>query len=116
LARIRAVVRRRYRGTTSKIRLADLEIDTAARSVSRAGQPVPLSAREYALLEYLASRQGHVVTRSEILEHVYDFSSEPSSNVVDVYVGYLRRKIDHNHAQKLIHTRRGLGYLLGESE
>ena len=73
-----------------------------------------LSAREYALLEYLVSRRGQVVSRSDIWDHVYDFASEPSSNVVDVYIGYLRKKIDQDHALKLIHTRRGQGYVLGE--
>ncbi len=114
LARVRAVIRRRYRTPDATLRIADLEIDTAARSVRRQGKTVPLSAREYALLEYLASRQGQIVSRADIWDHVYDFAKEPSSNVVDVYVGYLRRKIDQDFPVKLIHTRRGLGYLLGE--
>ena len=77
---------------------------------------MPLSAREYAVLEYLAARQGQVVSRTEIWEHVYDFASEPSSNVVDVYIGYLRRKLDQDQVTKLIHTRRGQGYVLGNVE
>jgi DNA-binding response OmpR family regulator len=113
LARLRAVIRRRYRIQETVIRVADLELDTSARMVRRAGAAVTLSAREYGLLEYLALRQGQVVTRSEIWEHVYDFASDPSSNVVDVYIGYLRRKIEHQRGPKLIHTRRGQGYLLG---
>ena len=112
LARLRATIRRRYGGAESVLRVADLEVDTVARSVKRAGEPIVLSAREFALLEYLASRSGHVVTRAEIWEHVYDFASEPSSNVVDVYVGYLRRKVDQGHERKLLHTRRGQGYVL----
>jgi DNA-binding response OmpR family regulator len=113
LARVRALVRRRYQVRTGLIRIADLEVNTVARAVTRGGRPVVVSAREYALLEYLAVRHGHVVTRAEIWEHVYDFASEPSSNVIDVYMGYLRRKIDRDGAPKLLHTRRGIGYLLG---
>lgn len=113
LARVRALVRRRYHAQTGLIQIADLEVNTVARTVTRAGRPVNVSAREYALLEYLALRHGHVVTRAEIWEHVYDFASEPSSNVIDVYIGYLRRKIDRDGAPKLLHTRRGIGYLLG---
>jgi DNA-binding response OmpR family regulator len=113
LARLRAVIRRRYRTQETIIRVGDLEVDSSARLVRRGGNPIALSAREYGLLEYLALRQGQVVTRSEIWEHVYDFASDPSSNVVDVYIGYLRRKIDREGAPKLIHTRRGQGYLLG---
>jgi DNA-binding response OmpR family regulator len=116
LARLRALVRRRYGATENVVAVADLEIDTAARRVRRGGAPVELSAREYAVLEYLAARRGQVVSRAEIWDHVYDFASEPSSNVVDVYVGYLRRKIDDGHDVKLIHTKRGRGYLLGEQE
>jgi DNA-binding response OmpR family regulator len=114
LARLRAVIRRRYQVQDSVIRVADLEVDTGARVVKRAGAAVALSAREYALLEYLALRQGQIVTRAEIWEHVYDFASDPSSNVVDVYIGYLRKKLDQDRDPKLIQTRRGQGYLLGE--
>jgi DNA-binding response OmpR family regulator len=116
LARVRALIRRRYRVGESVIRIADLEVDTGARVVKRGGTTVLLSAREYALLEYLALRRDQVVTRAEIWEHVYDFASDPSSNVVDVYIGYLRRKIDQDHEPKLIQTRRGQGYLLGAPE
>jgi DNA-binding response OmpR family regulator len=114
LARLRAVIRRQYGRPSSVISVANLEIDTSARTVKRAGVPITLSAREHALLSYLALRQGQVVTRSEIWQHVYDFASEPSSNVVDVYIGYLRKKVDRDFAPKLLHTRRGLGYVLGE--
>jgi DNA-binding response OmpR family regulator len=115
LARMRAVIRRQYGSPAGVRRIADLEIDTAARSVKRGNQTIVLSAREYALLEYLAARQGQTVSRAEIWEHLYDFASEPSSNVVDVYIGYLRRKIDRGFEPALIHTRRGLGYVLGEA-
>ena len=113
LARLRALIRRRYRVGEAVIRIADLEIDTGGRMVRRGGAAIQLSAREYALLEYLALRRDQVVTRAEIWEHVYDFASDPSSNVVDVYIGYLRRKIDDDREPKLIQTRRGQGYLLG---
>ncbi len=113
-ARVRALVRRRYDRDVAMIRIADLEIDTLKRSVRRGTDVVPLSAREYALLEYLASRAGHVVTRTEIWDHVYDAADEPWSNVLDVHISRLRRKIDHGREPTLIHTRRGLGYLLGE--
>jgi DNA-binding response OmpR family regulator len=110
LARVRALVRRRYDVTTSLITIDDLEIDTATRLVKRADAQIPLSAREYALLEYLALRAGELVTRTDIWEHLYDFQSDATSNVVDVYIGYLRKKLG---LPLLIHTRRGQGYVLG---
>lgn len=113
LARLRAVIRRRYQAPRNILRVGDLEVDATARAVRRAGRPIALSAREYSLLEYLALRHGQVVTRAEIHDHVYDFAAEPGSNVVDVYVGYLRKKIDDGHGAKLIQTHRGLGYSLG---
>jgi DNA-binding response OmpR family regulator len=109
LARVRALVRRRYEHRAPVVHVEDLEIDTTKRIVKRAGEVVTLSAREYALLEYLAMRAGELVTRTEIWEHVYDFHSEAHSNVVDVYIGYLRKKLGAN----LIQTRRGQGYVLG---
>lgn len=113
-ARLRALVRRRYDRAAPIIQVADLEIDTLKCTVKRAGQPITLSAGEYALLEYMASRAGEVLTRTNIYEHVYDFASEPESNVLDVRISHLRRKIDQDHAVKLIHTRRGQGYMLGQ--
>ena len=112
LARVRALVRRRYDVRDPVLRIADLEVDTARRTVRR-GEVIALSPREYALLEYLAMRTGELVTRSEIREHVYDFRSDAHSNVVDVYIGYLRRKLEREGEPKLIHTRRGQGYVLG---
>lgn len=114
LARVRAMVRRKYAARGPVVSVADLEIDTAARLVTRAGRRIELTAREYALLEFLALRAGQVVSRTEIWEHVYDFHDSPASNVVDVYVGYLRRKLDRPGAPPLIRTRRGQGYVLGE--
>ncbi|HEV8378764.1 MAG TPA: response regulator [Tepidisphaeraceae bacterium] len=114
LARVRALVRRRYESKSPLIRIADMEIDTLTRRVNRGGSAVELSAREYALLELLAMRAGQVVTRTEIWEHVYDANSEAESNVVDVFIGHLRRKVERSGLPRLIHTRRGLGYVLGE--
>lgn len=112
LARVRALVRRRY-AATPVVRVGDLEVDTTKRAVRRGGVEIALSAREYALLEYLAMRAGELVTRTEIWEHVYDFHSEAHSNVVDVYIGYLRKKLERDGAPRLIQTRRGHGYVLG---
>jgi len=112
-ARLRALVRRRYDKADPVIRIADLEVDTLRRVARRGDEMIPLSAREYALLEYMAHRPGQVITRTELWEHVYDFAAEPASNVLDVYISHLRRKIDDDHEPKLIHTRRGQGYVLG---
>ncbi|HMG23921.1 MAG TPA: response regulator transcription factor, partial [Kofleriaceae bacterium] len=114
LARLRAMVRRRYDRVDPVIRIDDLEVDTRARRACRAGQVVALSAREYALLEYLAHRAGHIVSRTELWDHAYDEAAEPGSNVLDVHISHLRKKIDGGHPRRLIHTRRGQGYVLGE--
>jgi two-component system copper resistance phosphate regulon response regulator CusR len=115
LARLRALVRRaRGAGSTSVLRIADLEIDTTQKSATRAGRGIVLSAREYAILECLALRKGRVVSRETLLDTVYDGDELPESNVVEVYIGTLRRKIDRDHEVKLIHTRRGMGYVLSE--
>ena len=114
LARVRALVRRAYDAKDPVLRVGDLEIDTAARSARRGGEPLRLTAREYALLELLALRAGQVVSRTAVWEHVYEFDSEAHSNVVDVYIGYLRRKTERGGRPRLIHTRRGQGYVLGE--
>jgi DNA-binding response OmpR family regulator len=111
-ARIRALVRRGHAQPSPIIAVADLEVDTARKCARRGGQTIELSAREFSLLEYMAHRVEQVVTRAEIWEHLYDEHDEISSNVVDVYIGYLRNKIDRSFSPKLIHTRRGLGYVL----
>ena len=113
LARVRAVVRRGHGQASPVITVGDLEVDLAAKSARRGGRAIPLSAREFGLLEYLAHRQGTVVARTDIWDHLYDQHDEATSNVVDVYIGYLRAKIDKGFERKLIHTRRGQGYLLG---
>jgi DNA-binding response OmpR family regulator len=114
LARVRTLVRRRYDQQDPMIQIADLTIDTASRTVRRGRRVIELTAREYSLLEYLAVRAGELVSRTDIWEHVYDFNSASQSNVVDVYIGYLRRKIESPDLPRLIHTRRGQGYWLGE--
>ena len=105
-------MRRGHQQTSSTLTVGDLEIDTAKKNARRAGKAIDLSAREYSLLEYLAHRQNQVVSRTEIWEHLWDEHDEVSSNVVDVYIGYLRNKIDKEFDTKLIHTRRGQGYML----
>jgi DNA-binding response OmpR family regulator len=115
LARVRAMVRRKYGEKNPLLTVGDLEINTSSREVRRASIAIELTAREYALLEFLAMRAGEVVTRTEIWNHVYDFLSDTQSNVVDVYIGYLRRKLERPEWTKLIHTRRGHGYMLGDS-
>lgn len=113
LARVRALTRRRYKVTSSRINIGTLEIDLNARRVFRTGVEIELSAREYAILEYLALRQGEIVSRGEIWEHVHCDDTLPESNVVDVFVSLLRKKIDSDSQPRLIHTRRGQGYMLG---
>jgi two-component system copper resistance phosphate regulon response regulator CusR len=112
LARVRALVRRRPLMRARVLTVGDLRIDTAARRITRRGRAIDLTAKEYALLEYLASRAGEVVTRAEIAEHVWDERYDPFSNLIEVYIQRLRRKIDDDHEPGLIHTRRGQGYVL----
>lgn len=116
VARVRALVRRRYDQESPKLKTGDLEIDTVARKVSRAGEEIPLTPREYALLEYLAYRAGQPVSRTDIWEHVYEDQEGGASNTVDVYIGYLRKKLNAGDRPELIHTRRGYGYLLSSEE
>jgi DNA-binding response OmpR family regulator len=112
LARVRALLRRGPALAAAVLRIGDLEIDSRARRVARAGRPVAVTAKEYALIEYLARRQGDVVSRADIAEHVWDDSFDPLSNLIDVYIQRLRRKIDDGHETKLIQTHRGAGYAL----
>jgi DNA-binding response OmpR family regulator len=117
LARVEALCRRAYGSKQTRLVIADLEIDTVAKEVSRAGNPVRLKPREYLLLEYLARRSGQVVSRGEIEAHIYDDSVDPMSNVVESAVCSLRKKIGAPNPAPLIHTRHGLGYVLkAESE
>jgi len=112
LARIRALIRRGHNVKDPVLRVHDLEIDTTARTVKRSGKAIHLTPREYALLEFLAYHRGKVVTRSMIWEHLYDEHDENTSNVVDVYIRYLRNKIDKDYSPPLILTRWGEGYML----
>jgi DNA-binding response OmpR family regulator len=112
LARIRALVRRGHQIKDPFIKVLDLTVDTAARRVERGGQSIHLTPREYALLEFLAFHRGKVVTRTMIWEHLYDEYDENTSNVVDVYIRYLRNKIDKGFEPPLILTRWGEGYML----
>ncbi|MBI5563179.1 MAG: response regulator transcription factor [Deltaproteobacteria bacterium] len=116
LARVRSLLRRKGEVKQAVIQIAGLEINTASHEVKRNGKQISLSAREYALLEFLAYKKGNVVSRSDIVEHIYNEDSEMDSNVVDVYVNYLRNKIDKGFPAKLIHTVRGAGYMLKEEE
>jgi DNA-binding response OmpR family regulator len=112
-ARIRALLRRKqteYIGTV--VEVGHLRIDPSRREVTRAGQRIELTSKEYSLLEYLARNAGSVVTRNQLSEHVWDMNFEPSSNVVDVYIGYLRSKIDKGFDDPMICTVRGHGYML----
>lgn len=113
LARIRAMVRRRYEHKSPDINIDDMHIDTTARRVWRGDDEIILTSREYMLLEYLARRPGQIVSRADIWEHIYEFNSEASSNVVDVYIGYLRKKIEKESKPLLLRTVRGQGYILG---
>jgi DNA-binding response OmpR family regulator len=113
LARVRALLRRNYQEKNPNVEIDDLRIDLASQRVWRGQEEIPLTPREYALLEYLAMRAGQTVSRSDIWEHLYEFNSSASSNVVDVYVGYLRKKIERTDRPVLIHTARGRGYILG---
>jgi DNA-binding response OmpR family regulator len=112
LARVRALLRRGPNLEAPILTVDNLTIDPRARRVERAHQPIQLTSKEYALLEYLVRRQGDVVGRAEIAEHVWDDSYDPMSNLIEVYIQRLRRKIDDGHATKLIQTRRGAGYTL----
>jgi DNA-binding response OmpR family regulator len=116
LARLRALIRRGHQVKTPVMRIHDLVIDTSARVVKRGDQEIRLTPREYALLEFLAFHRGKVVSRSMIWEHLYDEKDENTSNVVDVYIRYLRNKIDKGYDPPLILTRWGEGYLLRGEE
>jgi two-component system copper resistance phosphate regulon response regulator CusR len=112
LARVRALLRRGPALAAAVLSVRDLAIDTRARRVERAGRLIQLTTKEYSLLEYLAKRHGEVVGRADIAEHVWDDSFDPMSNLIEVYIQRLRRKVDDGNDVKLIHTRRGAGYTL----
>jgi len=115
LARLRALGRRRVQAREpDQLQTADLLLDLRRRRAVRDGRTIDLSPKEFALLEFLMRNQGRVVTRTQILDHVWGYDYSPDSNLVDVYVTYLRRKIDRGHGQKLIRTVRGAGYAVGD--
>ncbi len=115
LARTHALLRRKYSRKPPLISIADLTLDPLKRQVTRANQPIDLTALEYRLLEYLAFRNGEVVSRTDIWDHVFEDSTGGNSNVADVYIGYLRKKLNINGLPNLIHTRRGQGFILEET-
>ena len=112
LARVRALLRREPQLHPTRFEIDDLMVDSASHRVTRASRSIDLTAKEYALLEYLVRRAGQLVTRAEIAEHVWDDSFEPFSNTIEVFVNRLRKKIDEPHPVKLLHTKRGEGYIL----
>jgi two-component system copper resistance phosphate regulon response regulator CusR len=116
LARLRALLRRGHEVRHPMLAIADLLIETHGQQVWRNGQAITLTTKEYALLEYFARNAGRLIGRAEIAEHVWDESFDPFSNLIEVYINRLRRKIDEPFGRPLIHTRRGAGYVLAELE
>jgi DNA-binding response OmpR family regulator len=114
MARVRALLRRGSGTPTPRLKVADLTLDPATRRVTRADHTIELTAREYALLEFFMRNAGRVLSRSAIAQHVWGVSFDTFTNVIDVYVNYLRRKIDADFEPKLLHTVRGAGYVLKE--
>lgn len=112
LARINALLRRGEHLLNNPIRVGDLSINLLTRAVQRGNQRIDLSAREYALLEYLARNAGQILSRTMLLEHVWDINQDPLTNVVDVHINRLRKKVDQGFSEPLIHTIRGVGYVL----
>jgi two-component system copper resistance phosphate regulon response regulator CusR len=116
LVRVKALLRRGPVTRASVLRIKDLELDRLSQQVRKAGKRVELTAKEYGVLEYLMANAGRVLSRTMILEHVWDQSFDGATNIVDVYVRHLRSKVDDVHDQKLIRTIRGLGYVISEQE
>lgn len=116
LARIRAIIRRRYGNVSNQIIIDNLTIDISKKIVTRNKQIIDLTAKEYEILEYLAQNKGHILSREQIREHVWNFDYEGESNVIDVLIKNIRKKIDINNSKPLISTKRGLGYVIKEFE
>ena len=116
LARVRVMIRRASGQVSNVLTLADLTVDCDARTVTRGGGAISLSSKEFAVLEYLLRNAGRVLSRDKIGLHVWNYDYEGGSNVVDVYIRYLRRKLDEGHSPKLIHTVRGAGYVMRAEE
>ena len=116
LARLTAVIRRNKGQPASTVQVADLRLDLNAKTISRAGRDILLSAKEYAVLEYLVLNKGRVISRTEFSEHIYDDNFDLDSNIIDVYINKLRNKIDNGQEHKLILTKRGAGYYIPKEE
>ena len=116
LARIRALVRRKYGNTSNTMEIDDLCIDIAKKTVVRGGKNIELTGKEYEVLEYLIQNKGHVLSRDKIRDSVWDYGYEGESNIIDVLIKNIRKKIDIGNSKQLIHTKRGLGYVLKEDE
>ncbi|VTX78564.1 coaggregation response regulator transcription factor CarR [Fusobacterium periodonticum] len=116
LARIRALVRRKYGNTSNTMEIDDLCIDIAKKTVVRGGKNIELTGKEYEVLEYLIQNKGHVLSRDKIRDSVWDYGYEGESNIIDVLIKNIRKKIDIGNSKQLIHTKRGLGYVLKENE
>jgi len=114
VARVRALLRRRIESSPALLQFSDLTLDPARRAVYRSGEKIELTAKEFALLEYFLRNPGRVLTRTQIIEHVWDYDFDSGTNLVDVYVNYLRKKVDSGREPRLIHTVRGVGYVLKE--
>lgn len=114
LARVRALMRRPAETTGERLEVADLSLDPVTFEVKRGGRPLDLSAKEFALLEYMMRNSNRVLTKDNIISHVWDFDSDVLPNTVEVYVGYLRGKIDKPFKKRLLHTQRGFGYILSD--
>ena len=114
LARIRAVVRRKYGNSSNKLVIGDLILDTSEKSVTRAGKQIELTGKEYEVLEYLMQSKNRILSRDQIKEHVWDFDYEGDSNIIDVLIKNIRKKIDIEAGKQIIYTKRGLGYVIKE--
>lgn len=116
LARVRALLRKHTENKSPQLRVGDLVMDTVAHSVLRGERLILLTAKEHALLEYLMRNAGQILTRDQIIDHIWNYDASNGTNLVDVYIGYLRRKIDRDEAIKLLHTARGFGYMIKAEE
>jgi DNA-binding response OmpR family regulator len=112
LARVRSLLRRGQVETQTELKVGDLSLDLVRHKVSRNGEEIELTGKEYSLLEYFMRNEGRVLTRTMIAEHVWDYNFDTFTNVIDVYVNHLRKKIDKNFPCKLLHTLRGVGYVM----
>lgn len=114
MARIRAVVRRKYGNSSNRLVIGDLILDTSEKSVTRAGKQIELTGKEYEVLEYLMQSKNRILSRDQIKEHVWDFDYEGDSNIIDVLIKNIRKKIDIEAGKQIIYTKRGLGYVIKE--